>query len=291
MKPTTVHRALRAGLLTVALTLGLTVVTTTATVSDAFAIDHSKGTPGFCPDGDGVTVVIDFQELGGSTIVRCAPGDQATGHAALKNAGIEIAGTNRWGEAFICRIEGKPGPADEPCIDTPPASAYWSYWHAPNNGNWTYSQWGVMNRKPPPGSFEGWSFSKDRTSTTNPPPRVAPSRPVPADDPDDGGPDDEPQRPGSSKPDDGDNSTKDTKEEDEASASPSTLDEGTPGPSDTPTEVADWTGGDELASTSVVDDGTIPGSTLAGIGAVALLSTFAGIGAWRRRANRSASSA
>ncbi len=144
----------------------------------AFAIDHSRGTPGYCPDADGVTVIVDFQELGGDTIIRCAPGDQETGHAALKNAGIEIAGTNRWGEAFICRIEGKPGPESEPCIDTPPASAYWSYWHAPNDGTWTYSQWGVMNRKPPPGSFEGWSFSKDRTEDTNPPPRVAPVRPA-----------------------------------------------------------------------------------------------------------------
>ncbi|MBQ1083818.1 ABC transporter substrate-binding protein [Nocardiopsis sp. B62] len=142
------------------------------------AIDHSRGTPGHCPDADGVTVVIDFQELGGETIVRCAPGDQETGHSALKNAGIEITGTNRWGEAFICRIEGKPGPDTEPCIDTPPASAYWSYWHAPNDGTWTYSQWGVMNRKPPPGSFEGWSFSLNRSEDGNPPPRVDPVRPA-----------------------------------------------------------------------------------------------------------------
>ncbi|GCD97693.1 hypothetical protein [Embleya hyalina] len=144
----------------------------------AQAVDTSKGTPGYCPDAGGVTIVIDFQELGGTTIVRCARGDQATGHAALKNAGIEIAGVARWGEAFICRIEGKPGANSEPCIDTPPASAYWSYWHAPNGGSWTYSQWGVMNRKPPPGSFEGWSFAKNKTETTNPPPRVAPSRPA-----------------------------------------------------------------------------------------------------------------
>ncbi|MGC0417397.1 hypothetical protein [Embleya sp. AB8] len=160
-------------LLALSLTGGLTVV-----APAAHAVDTSKGTPGYCPDGNGVTVVIDFQELGGTTIVRCARGDQATGHAALKNAGIEIAGVARWGEAFICRIEGKPGANSEPCIDTPPASAYWSYWHAPNGGSWTYSQWGVLNRKPPLGSFEGWSFAKNKTETTNPPPRVAPARPA-----------------------------------------------------------------------------------------------------------------
>ncbi|MFD5568970.1 hypothetical protein [Streptomyces cadmiisoli] len=159
------------------LTLGSTG-TGFVTAPAAYAIDPSRGTPGYCPNANGVTVIVDFQELGGTTLVRCAPGEQATGLTALKNAGIQIAGTNRWGEAFICRIEAKPGPESEPCIDTPPASAYWSYWHAPNGGNWTYSQWGVMNRKPPPGSFEGWSFSKDKTSTTNPPPRISPVRPV-----------------------------------------------------------------------------------------------------------------
>ncbi|GCD97690.1 flagellar hook-length control protein FliK [Embleya hyalina] len=143
----------------------------------AYAIDPTKGSAGVCPNANGVTVIVDFQELGGATLTRCAPGDQATGLAALKNAGFQIQGTNRWGEAFICRIEGKPGVDTEPCVNTPPASAYWSYWHAPNNGTWTYSSWGASARKPPLGSFEGWSFSKDKTDTTNPPPRVAPTRP------------------------------------------------------------------------------------------------------------------
>jgi len=172
----------RLPLLAAALVLSLvpTAVQVTSVAPSAHAVDTSKGTPGYCPDANGVTVIIDFQELGGTTIVRCARGEQATGHAALKNAGIEIGGVARWGESFICRIEGKPGPNSEPCIDTPPASAYWSYWHAPNGGAWTYSQWGVMNRKPPLGSFEGWSFSKDKTETTNPSPRIAPRRPAAA---------------------------------------------------------------------------------------------------------------
>lgn len=139
----------------------------------------AAGRAGYCPDGNGVTVIVDFQELGGSTIIRCAVGDQATGHAALKNAGISITGTVRWGESFICRIEGRPTAAEEPCIDTPPASAYWSYWHASDGGTWTYSQRGVTARKPPLGSFEGWSFAKNRTASTSPPPRIAPVRPAP----------------------------------------------------------------------------------------------------------------
>lgn len=285
-----VHNALAALALAAGLTAGW--------AAPAAAIDPNKGTPGFCPGATGVTVVIDFQELGGTTIVRCAPGDQATGLTALKNAGIQIAGTNRWGEAFICRIEGKPGAADEPCIDTPPASAYWSYWHSPNGGNWTYSQWGVMNRKPPQGSFEGWSFSKNKTSTTNPPPRVGPQRPAPppngggdngggdnGGDPGDSGgsgSNDDPAEPG----DDGEPGTSKPGESGapSASAAPSTV-ESAPGESDLPTEAPDWTGvgEDGLQNASNATKDGIPGSTLAGIAVVALLTVGGGAIAWKRK--------
>ncbi|WP_394620612.1 ABC transporter substrate-binding protein [Lentzea sp. JNUCC 0626] len=153
------------------------------------AIDQSKGHPGFCKDDKGVTVVIDFQQLGGETYVRCNPQTtRGTGLDALKGAGFQIAGVQRWGEAFICRVENKPAAADvipitgranyrEMCIDTPPAAAYWSYWHAANNCAWDYSQWGVKNRDFIMGGFEGWSFSLNATADTNPIPRVAAVRP------------------------------------------------------------------------------------------------------------------
>ncbi|WP_227870241.1 hypothetical protein [Streptomyces otsuchiensis] len=135
------------------------------------------GTPGFCPDATGVTVIVDFRELGGGRVVRCAPGAQADGLAALKNAGFQIAGTTRWGESFICRINGRPGVDSEDCVDTPPASAYWSYWHSTNGGNWTYSQRGATYRTPQQGTFDGWSFSLNREMDDAPQPGVAPLRP------------------------------------------------------------------------------------------------------------------
>ncbi|WP_410660065.1 ABC transporter substrate-binding protein [Amycolatopsis sp. lyj-112] len=155
----------------------------------AHAIDHGKGYPGFCKDATGVTVVVDFQQLGGTTIVRCDPQpNRGTGLDALKGAGFQIAGVQRWGESFICRVENRPSGAEqlpiagrekyrEMCIDTPPASAYWSYWHASNNCAWDYSQWGVKNRDFIPGGFEGWSFSLNATAENNPYPRVSAVRP------------------------------------------------------------------------------------------------------------------
>ncbi|GAB3143203.1 hypothetical protein GCM10027290_19200 [Micromonospora sonneratiae] len=269
--------------------VAVTLVMAATGASPAGAIDGSKGRPGYCPDGTGVTVVVDFQDLGGATIVRCAPGDQSTGLTALKNAGFQIAGVARWGESFICRIEGRPGPASEKCIDTPPATAYWSYWHAPNGGAWKYSEWGVTNRKPPQGSFEGWSFSKNRTETTNPPPRVAPSRPKPPAPPKP--PSTTPARPGGTPPGSapaaggapaaprtpaGTAAPATTASSAAATDTPS----GTPVVATSPAEPLAWTGGEEL-----VREGRsgIPASTLFGIGLLAVLGIAAGVTVRRRR--------
>ncbi|UNO41447.1 hypothetical protein [Streptomyces sp. MST-110588] len=175
-------RALAAALAVLAAAVGAGL----ALPGTAAAVDTGRGRAGFCPGTNGVTVVVDFRELGGSVIVRCAVGRQSTGLAALKAAGIRVTGTNRWGEAFICRLENKPGPERETCIDTPPTRAYWSYWHAPNGGRWTYSQYGATYRTPPAGSFEGWSFSLNRDEGGAPAPRIAPRRPAPAPAPGDG---------------------------------------------------------------------------------------------------------
>ncbi|UBI41368.1 MULTISPECIES: hypothetical protein [Streptomyces] len=343
-----------------------------ATAGDAAAVDTGRGRPGFCPDGDGVTVVVDFQGLGGSTIVRCAPGSQSTGLTALKNAGFRIAGTLRWGEGFVCRIESKPEPRRESCADTPPASAYWSYWHAPNDGRWTYSQWGVANRTPPPGSFEGWSFSLDQEAGGAPAPRVAPRRPgTPAppqgeprppqrqpqpqpgggdsgrpaggggggvgapggsgpggSGPGKGGPGDgapanggpgggrssgtsgsvggggsaagsggsgDRRDPGSSRPSaPGSGPTGPAAPAPSGPATPGTADERTPGPQDTPTEAADWTGGEDDGKRTSADStrtvahgsdggGGVPVGTILVAAAAAGLAGSASVTAWRRK--------
>lgn len=140
---------------------------------------RAAGTTGYCPDATGVTVVVDFNDLGGGEVIRCAPGEQASGLTALKNAGFTVTGTSRWGDAFVCRIDGKPTAAADPCFSTPPVTAYWSYWHATNGGSWITSSEGAGDRTPPQGSFEGWSFSTNHPDGAAPRPGAAPSRPAP----------------------------------------------------------------------------------------------------------------
>lgn len=164
---------------------------------------QAAGYNGVCTGNDaltGVTVVVDFQELDGNggtaapTITRCSPnanpGTDRTGIKALQDAGIAVAGTARWGLGFVCRLEGRPSATEtiplssnpnykEPCVNTPPAGAYWGYWHADGSGStWTYSSHGALNRNVVPGGFEGWSFSLNKSATTNPPPGVTPTNPA-----------------------------------------------------------------------------------------------------------------
>jgi hypothetical protein len=135
--------------------------------------------------------VVDFQELGGGIVVRCASGPVVPGYSgldALEDAGFTPEGVRQYGLAFICRIAGKPA-ADqtlpikgdpnyqESCNQTPPPSAFWSYWYAPNGGDWTYSQVAAINRDVIRGGFEGWSFSLNHAPGDAPQPGIAPKRP------------------------------------------------------------------------------------------------------------------
>ena len=141
-----------------------------------------------CTSANGVSVVVDLRQLGGGILDRCAPGlgAGATGLDALQAAGIPYQGTSQWGDAFICRLLGRPAADEslripgnsnyhEQCITTPPSSAYWAYWFAPNGGPWQYSSAGVSSHHVTPGGFEGWVFTlggADRQTA----PGVAPVR-------------------------------------------------------------------------------------------------------------------
>lgn len=127
-----------------------------------------------CAETD-VLVVIDRGRLepGTGPIARCVEvaGTSGDGVAALQATGVSVTGSARFGNTFVCRIDGRPGARErlelpggerhrESCADTPPASAYWSYWHAaPGTCKWTYSTSGATTRTVPEGSAEGWSFT------------------------------------------------------------------------------------------------------------------------------------
>lgn len=121
-----------------------------------------------CTGSTGVTVTVDFAGLGGGVAVNCALGDPTTGLTALTGAGYTITGTVRWGLAFVCRINGQPTAAVDACVNTPPATAYWSYWHATPGGTWTYSTVGASSYNPAPGTVEGWAYGAGSPPSVSP---------------------------------------------------------------------------------------------------------------------------
>lgn len=149
----------------------------------------ASGSAGYCKDDSGVTVVVDMSALGGGVTVRCAAdaGAGVSGLDALRSAGFAVTGTTRFGLSFVCRIQGRPTasevlpiPGDdgyqERCVNTPPPTAFWGYWYAPNRGGWTYSSSGAQAHETIPGGFEGWAFALGGSSP--PRPAVAPVRPA-----------------------------------------------------------------------------------------------------------------
>jgi hypothetical protein len=130
----------------------------------------AAGANGPCPGTTGVTVVVDFQGLGGGIVTRCATGSPASGFKALEAVGLSVTQVqNMYG--FLCRIDGRPAPAQEDCLHTPPATAYWSYWRANRGEAWVANSEGGLTRKPPAGSVDGWSFSSGGKTV---PPGIAP---------------------------------------------------------------------------------------------------------------------
>ena len=128
-----------------------------------------------CSGTSGVTVVVDYGPLGGGVRVSCAPGDPASGLAALSAAGYGYSFVPRQ-PGLVCQVNSKPNPCNGA-----PTNAYWSYWHASRGGSWSYSTSGAGTYNPRAGSVEGWAFGAGaRPGVAPPAPAAAPPPPPPA---------------------------------------------------------------------------------------------------------------
>ncbi|MEU7606025.1 hypothetical protein, partial [Streptomyces sp. NPDC041003] len=174
------NRALRA-LARTAAALGLTVAGFAATAAPAGAAPQPMGQ---CTTSSGVVLAVDFSRWGGPVYRSCGT-TPTTGYELLNQGGWATTGTGHDGPAFICRIGysgfqgGKqfPTPQQDDCVLTPPASAYWSYWHAnPGQNTWEYSQLGAMLYKPKPGSVDLWIFGGTNVEGTEGKPSVTPDQ-------------------------------------------------------------------------------------------------------------------
>ncbi|MFJ7414179.1 hypothetical protein ACIQWZ_25730 [Streptomyces sp. NPDC098077] len=139
---------------------------------------------GRCTTSSGVVLAVDFSHWGGPVYRSCGT-TPTTGYELLNQGGWRTTGTGHDGPAFICRIgysghrggEQYPTSQQEDCVLTPPASAYWSYWHAdPGEDTWEYSQLGAMSYRPRPGSVDLWIFGGTNIEGTKGRPTVTPDQ-------------------------------------------------------------------------------------------------------------------
>ena len=126
-----------------------------------------------CTSAGGVSVVVDFRELGGSTITACAAdGGGRSAAEIFASVGVDISYATRQ-PGFVCRVEGAP--AGDPCVNASPTSAYWGLWWADGSkASWSYSSSGVGGLTVPAGGSVGWSWQQDRENSGAVPPGVLP---------------------------------------------------------------------------------------------------------------------
>lgn len=139
---------------------------------------------GRCTTSSGVVLAVDFSHWGGPVHRSCGT-TPTTGYELLNQGGWRTTGTGHDGPAFICRIgysghqggRQYPTSQQEDCVLTPPASAYWSYWHAdPGENSWEYSRLGAMSYRPRPGSVDLWIFGGTNIEGTKGRPTVTPDQ-------------------------------------------------------------------------------------------------------------------
>jgi hypothetical protein len=106
------------------------------------------------PPTNCVSIYVDYGSLGsGSTVEKCViASDEASALTLLDIARINIEGTQKYGNAVVCRVDGLPDATVESCEEMPPAEAYWAVYikehesfPIPFNteGEWGWAQTGI----------------------------------------------------------------------------------------------------------------------------------------------------
>lgn len=148
-QPTTLHRPnapVRIGGLGL---VGLFSLTTAVLALGGPPAQAEVASGSGCAETDGVTVVVDFTDVGGQIQVGCAEGDPASGREALEAAGFTPEDSQ---PGMICAVDGLPDPCPEEF-----EGSFWSYWYA-EDGAWASYQVGADEADPGPGDVQGWRY-------------------------------------------------------------------------------------------------------------------------------------
>jgi hypothetical protein len=118
-----------------------------------------------CSSADGVSVVVDFHELGGGVRTACVAGGGGQRASSLfPAAGFSLSYVQRQ-PGFVCRVDGAP--STDPCVNTPPADAYWGLWWSDGrSGSWTYATTSATGLTIPEGGYVAFSWNGSSSRAT-----------------------------------------------------------------------------------------------------------------------------
>jgi hypothetical protein len=226
----------------------------------AGVVPSSSAEAATCASGAGVSVVVDFHELPGGVQTACvADGGGKSGTALFTSAGFALGYVQRQ-PGFVCRVNGAP--ANDPCVNTPPADAYWGLWWSDGkSGQWTYATTAAGGLSVPDGGYVAFSWNGSATrSTPGVSPAVHATAPTPTSKPT-SKPSTKPSSKPTKKPSSTPTKSQSTKSTKGASSSPSSTESTSATPSPTETTKAPSKAGQPTKSPGGVDGEMLPDST------------------------------
>lgn len=118
-----------------------------------------------CPSASGITVVVDFQELGGGATAGCDANAGGPASTNFRDAGYQLSYSQAEGmDGFVCRIQNKP--ADGDCAET---DQFWSLWWSDGkSGKWAFSSRGVESLSVPEGGYVAFAWHQGGGSAQPP---------------------------------------------------------------------------------------------------------------------------
>ena len=127
-----------------------------------------------CSGENGVSVVVDFNSLGGGVQQVCVAGGGGDAASSLfPAAGFPLNYASRQ-PGFVCRVGGVP--TSDPCVNTAPADAFWGLWWSDGDASsWTYSSLGAGSLNVPDGGMVAFSWDDVAGQA---PPSASPSHPA-----------------------------------------------------------------------------------------------------------------
>lgn len=108
-----------------------------------------------CATASGVSVLVDFDGLGGGLETSCVSNGGGQSAAELSEVEHDLTRVTQFPGA-VCRVDGLP--ADVDCSRMPPSDAFWGLFWSDGSGGWVFSSEGVDSLDVPAGGSVGWAW-------------------------------------------------------------------------------------------------------------------------------------